>query len=71
MIKVIEHGYQKYYESCYRCGCRFEYELEDISDGYVKCPDCGTNSLHNHTLNVNLSSQIEDCTEDKNENDNV
>ncbi len=59
MIKVIEHGYKKYRAECSTCHCYFEYELEDISNGYVKCPDCGDNCLHSYTLNVILTSQIE------------
>lgn len=60
MIKVIEHGYAKYKCKCYQCGCWFEYELEDIKEGSVKCPDCGHLCNHNHTLNVKVTSRIKE-----------
>lgn len=59
MIKVIEHGYKKYRTTCHNCKCYFEYELEDIEKGYVKCPDCSGNCSH-CTLNANLTSRIDD-----------
>lgn len=58
MIKVIEHGYKKYHTTCHNCQCYFEYELEDIEKGCVKCPDCGYTCSHSATLNANLTSRI-------------
>jgi PHP family Zn ribbon phosphoesterase len=60
MIKVIEHGYNKYSCKCYRCGCLFEYELTNIENESVKCPDCGGLCNHNYTLNVDFTSRIKD-----------
>ena len=60
MIKVIEHGYNKYHTSCRNCNCYFEYELEDIQHNEVECPDCKNKCGHNYTLNVNLTSQIKE-----------
>jgi DNA-directed RNA polymerase subunit RPC12/RpoP len=60
MIKVIEHGYSKYKDKCHQCGCLFEYELEDIKEGSVKCPDCEFLCNHNYTLNVNFTSRIKE-----------
>lgn len=60
MIKIIKHGYVKYMCTCYQCGCWFEYELEDIEDGFVKCPDCGVLCSHSYTLNVKLTSRIKE-----------
>ena len=60
MIKVIEHGYAKYKDKCHQCGCLFEYELEDIKAGSVKCPDCGFLCNHNYTLNVDFTSRIKE-----------
>ena len=60
MIKVIEHGYKRYSMRCYKCNCLYEYELEDIRQGAVDCPDCGRTNNHNFTLNVDLTSRIKD-----------
>ena len=60
MIKVIKHGYRKYTTECLTCKCFFEYELEDIEQGYVKCPDCGHICSHNGTLNAKLTSRIDE-----------
>ena len=58
MIKVIDHGYKKYYASCYNCMCYFEYEIDDVnSKGVVQCPDCKNDCYHT-TLNVDLTSKI-------------
>lgn len=45
MIKVIKHGYARYQIQCNNCKCDFEYELEDIQNRFVKCPDCGKKQL--------------------------
>lgn len=60
MVKVIEHGYNNYTTKCYQCGCLFEYELEDIENGSVKCPDCTQLCNHNYTLNVDVTSRIKE-----------
>ena len=58
MIKVLFHGYKKYATKCDNCRCEFEYELEDVQNGVVICPDCNNNCVHNATRNVLYSSQI-------------
>lgn len=60
MITVIEHGYKKYRIRCDKCNCLYEYELEDVTQDSVDCPDCGQSNCHNFTLNVDLTSRIED-----------
>ena len=60
MIKVIAHGYSKFTVNCYNCGCCFEYELEDVCNGEVICPDCGYNVTHNRYCNCVLTSKIND-----------
>ena len=65
MIKVIKHGYKKYHTQCNNCYCHFEYELEDIENGSVKCPDCHYHCNHCYTLNVDYTSQIKDGVEIK------
>lgn len=63
MIKVIEHGYNKYSCRCYQCSCLFEYELTDIKKGSIKCPDCGYLCNHSNALNVDVTSRIKDEVE--------
>lgn len=55
MIKVLAHGNQHLQAVCPKCGCRFEYSLEDVYRKQttvgliawdvimkmVKCPECG------------------------------
>lgn len=64
MIKVIKHGYARYQTQCDNCKCEFEYGLEDIQNGFVKCPDCGERCWHNSTLNRLWGSQIKDKVEE-------
>lgn len=40
MIEVIKHGKKKFTATCSNCGCEFTYEVEDIHDGKIICPDC-------------------------------
>ena len=44
MIKVIKHGEKTFRVICPKCGCEFEYQLEDIGTtipAHIACPDCG------------------------------
>lgn len=61
MIKVIEHGYTRYYTTCFKCHCQFAYELLDISEnGRVKCPDCGCEHIHSELTDYDWTSQIKE-----------
>ena len=47
MIKIIHHGFNRYYGQCGKCHCSFTYELEDIDASHkVSCPDCGFEMIH-------------------------
>ena len=41
MIKIIKPGKLDFRITCDKCGCIFEYTMEDIYDSFVKCPTCG------------------------------
>jgi hypothetical protein len=41
MIRIITPGKTDFRMTCDKCGCIFEYNVEDIDDGYIKCPTCG------------------------------
>ena len=59
MIKILEHGYNRYTCRCQRCNCLFEYELIDIiKKGSVNCPECGDLCHHSFSLNVDYTSMI-------------
>ena len=63
MIKVIKHGDRNYRTGCANCNCYFEYELEDVQNGHIECPDCKYKCSHNYALNVIFTSKIEDSVE--------
>lgn len=46
MKQIIEHGYKKYTTICKNCNCHFSYEIEDVEQGSVSCPDCGDTLVH-------------------------
>ena len=46
MIELIEHGYTRFSKQCENCGCQFKYDLSDIVDGGVICPDCNVKVSH-------------------------
>lgn len=48
MIKIIEEGHKQFRNTCFQCGCKYTYELEDVNTktDCVKCPQCGANNVH-------------------------
>ena len=47
MIKIIKEGKKSFVETCPKCGCEFEYELEDVdASGAVRCPYCEERIIH-------------------------
>ena len=47
MIKIIEKGQKIFIRTCDRCGCKFQYDLSDLSGlDYISCPCCYTTLTH-------------------------
>lgn len=47
MIKIIEEGQKTFIKTCDRCGCKFQYDLSDLSGwAYINCPCCHTTLTH-------------------------
>lgn len=47
MIKIIEQGQKTFIRTCDRCGCKFQYDLSDLSGlDYISCPCCHTMLTH-------------------------
>ena len=47
MIKIIEQGQKTFIRTCDRCGCKFQYDLSDLSGlDYISCPYCNTTLIH-------------------------
>ena len=47
MIKIIEQGQKTFIRTCDRCGCKFQYDLSDLSGSdYISCPYCHTTITH-------------------------
>lgn len=47
MIKIIEQGQKTFTRTCDRCGCKFQYDLSDLSGlDYISCPYCHTTITH-------------------------
>ena len=65
-IKVIEHGKKIFTTTCPGCGCKFEYELEDLKvdrslcltsypvryNRVVTCPECGNKVYHDTSVEI-------------------
>jgi hypothetical protein len=49
---IIKPGTNKFHARCDQCGCRFDYEREDVRHDYVhsrdvvSCPSCGHSLVH-------------------------
>lgn len=47
MIKIIEQGQKTFTRTCDRCGCKFQYDLSDLSGlDFISCPYCHTTITH-------------------------
>ena len=47
MIKIIEQGQKTFIKTCDRCGCKFQYDLSDLSIvDHIICPCCNTTLVH-------------------------
>ena len=47
MIKIIEKGQKTFIRTCDRCGCKFQYDLSDLSIvDHIICPCCNTTLVH-------------------------
>ena len=47
MIKIIEQGQKTFTRTCDRCGCKFQYDLSDLSVvDHIICPCCNTTLVH-------------------------
>ena len=47
MIKIIEQGQKTFTRTCDRCGCKFQYDLSDLSGlDYISCPCCHNTLAH-------------------------
>lgn len=48
MIEIIEKRKQeKFTRECEKCGCKYSYELEDITAGMeTECPECKHMNFH-------------------------
>ena len=47
MIKIIEQGQKTFIRTCDRCGCKFQYDLSDLSGlEYISCPCCHNSLVH-------------------------
>ena len=48
MAIIYKHGKQKSFTTiCPKCGCVFEYTVNEINpDNYIKCPDCDNYVKH-------------------------
>lgn len=47
MIKIIEQGQKTFTRTCDRCGCKFQYDLSDLSIvDHIICPCCHNTLIH-------------------------
>ena len=63
MVKIIKKGQNKFLATCEKCGCQFEYELEDVVEylgDSVGCPYCGTKYYHRIKDNNVLKSEAKE-----------
>ena len=57
MIKILEKGQQTFTRTGDRCGCKFQYDLSDLSVvDHIICPYCNTTLVHigPKTVKMNL-----------------
>lgn len=52
MIEIIKQGQTKFTAHCYKCGCEFTYEMEDVVDDGVICPCCANHIVHMDPMGI-------------------
>lgn len=71
-IKILKHGKKNFITTCPGCGCKFEYEPEDLEidrsicltsypvqyNRVVKCPECGRKIYHDTFVEVQKSVTV-------------
>lgn len=63
MREIIEHGKKSFTIQCNKCGCKFKYDLEDIScGGFLYCPECLQICYHPNQVVKEPSSEISGYT---------
>lgn len=75
MIKILEKGQKTFVKTCDRCGCKFQYDLSDLSGAdYISCPCCHTTLVHvgpkavKIDLNKSTSTDLDKYLEDMRKN---
>ena len=46
MKKIIKPGAKFFIMTCTRCGCEYSYDIEEIGNWGVQCPECGNIDIH-------------------------
>lgn len=64
MIEVIKHGEKKFTATCAHCGCEFTYELSDLDNSILYCPDCGHRYCHYPILETGSLYYPPNCRRD-------
>lgn len=71
-IKILKHGKKNFITVCPECGCKFEYETEDLEIDHsicltsypvrynrvVACPECGKKIYHDTFVEVPKSVTV-------------
>lgn len=53
-MRIIKEGKKSFTTICPKCGCEFEYEVNEILFNYVNCPCCDERILHkNQSIQFN------------------
>lgn len=62
MIKIVEQGQKTFTRTCDRCGCKFQYDLSDLSGlEYISCPCCHNNLIHMGPKAVKIDLSKTNC----------
>lgn len=62
MIKIIEQGQKTFTRTCDRCGCKFQYDLSDLSGlEYISCPCCHNTLIHMGPKAVKIDLSKTNC----------
>lgn len=62
MIKIIEQGQKTFIRTCDRCGCKFQYDLSDLSGlEYISCPCCHNTLIHMGPKAVKIDLSKTNC----------
>ena len=65
MIIIVKEGKKRFGIRCWKCGCEFTYERNDIFNDIVRCPCCSELIFHSENNQLICSEDSSVVTKER------